>query len=209
MANVVQASGEAASVRQAEREDSTPLSRTLARAFMDDPVARWITRDEVRRLRTLDRAFGIGVRGVYLRDGEAWTTKQVVGGALWMPPGAWAVPPGRQLRLLPGMVRAYGRDFPRSLRALRAVVRKHPPAPPHWYLAFIGVDPDWQGRGLGTALLQPVLERCDRERVAAYLEASSPQNRACYERNGFEVTATIELPDGGPTMWAMWRAPGG
>ena len=160
-------------------------------------------------MRTLERAFGVGVRGVYLRDGDCWTTDRVVGGALWMPPTGWAVPFGRQLRLFPGMARAYGRDLGRSLRALQVVVREHPPAPPHWYLAFVGVDPEWQGRGIGTALLRPVLERCDRGGLPAYLEASSPRNRACYERSGFEVTATIELPEDGPTMWAMWRDPQG
>lgn len=27
-----------------------------------------------------------------------------------------------------------------------------------------------------------------------------------YERHGFEVTGEITVPDGGPTVWAMWRA---
>ena len=28
-----------------------------------------------------------------------------------------------------------------------------------------------------------------------------------YLRFGFDVTGEITLPDGGPTMWQMWRAP--
>ena len=66
--------------------------------------------------------------------------------------------------------------------------------------------PERQGRGLGTALLQPVLERCDRDKVPAYLEATTPRNLACYQRNGFEVTQEFALPDG-PPMWPMWRTP--
>ena len=42
----------------------------------------------------------------------------------------------------------------------------------------MGFEPEWQGRGLSTALLRPVLERCDDEKLPAYLEASSPRNRA-------------------------------
>ncbi len=69
------------------------------------------------------------------------------------------------------------------------------------------MQPDDQGRGIGSALLRPVLTRCDREGVPAYLEASSERNRALYARHGFEVVERIELPGGGPPMWRMWREP--
>ena len=36
-------------------------------------------------------------------------------------------------------------------------------------------------------LLEPDLRRCDQDGVPAYLEATSPLNRAFYARNGFEV----------------------
>ena len=42
----------------------------------------------------------------------------------------------------------------------------------------IGITPAWQGRGYGAALLRAMLERCDTDRVAAYLEASSARSRA-------------------------------
>ena len=65
------------------------------------------------------------------------------------------------------------------------------------------------GPGIGTALLGPVLERCDRDGRPAYLEASSPRNRACYERNGFRVLEEYRLGRDGPPGWRMWRDPAG
>jgi hypothetical protein len=51
------------------------------------------------------------------------------------------------------------------------------------------------------------LARCDAEYCPAYLESTKLENVPYYERFGFTVTREIVLPDGGPTMWAMWRAP--
>jgi ribosomal protein S18 acetylase RimI-like enzyme len=82
---------------------------------------------------------------------------------------------------------------------------KHP-HDPHYYLPFIGVEPGWQGRGFGASLMRPVLERCDREGLPAYLEASTPRNRALYERNGFEVFEEFAVK-GSPPLWQMWREP--
>ena len=48
---------------------------------------------------------------------------------------------------------------------------------PHWYLPLIGVDVTKQGRGYGSALLRHALERCDRDGLPAYLEATSPLNK--------------------------------
>jgi ribosomal protein S18 acetylase RimI-like enzyme len=92
------------------------------------------------------------------------------------------------------------------LKALTVLEAKHP-REPHYYLAFIGVDPEWQGRGLGAAVMAPVLERCDEQGASAFLEASTPRNRALYERHGFTVTEEFTLGRGAPPQWRMWRAP--
>jgi hypothetical protein len=55
--------------------------------------------------------------------------------------------------------------------------------------------------------MRPVLERCDRERLPAYLEASSSRSAACYERSGFAIQEEARIP-GGPTILLMWRPPG-
>ena len=146
------------------------------------------------------------LRKLWFKQDECYTTGGVVGAAIWERPGQWKVGMLEQLRLLPAMARINGRLLPRILRALAALESNHP-AEPHYYLPFLGVDPDWQGRGLGAALLRPVLDRCDDERMPAYLEASSPRNRALYERLGFEVTEEFQVGKGSPPVWRMWRAP--
>jgi ribosomal protein S18 acetylase RimI-like enzyme len=204
--NPVEAAEQAASVRAARPADAPRMARALARAFEHDPAAAWFFPDERRRLRRLERAFEIAVTRVFLPRGTCFTTDGGVGAALWSPPGAWRLSVWAQLRLLPATARAYGRDLPRSMRGFAFLEHHHPAGPPHWYLPFLGVDPDWQGRGIGTALLRPVLDRCDARGLPAYLEASTPRNRACYERSGFGVTEEVRMP-GGPGWWLMWRDP--
>jgi GNAT superfamily N-acetyltransferase len=161
MGDPIEATRKASTIRKARPDEVDPLARTLARAFYDDPVAQWMLPGDGRRLSQLERAFEIGLNGVFMREGECWTTDGVVGGAIWQPPGRWRVPAGRQLRLLVPMALVYRGDLLRALGAFQALEREHPHERDHWYLPFIGVDPEWQGKGLGTALLRPILDRCD------------------------------------------------
>ena len=182
------------------------LAQALARAFYDDPVFQWLVPDDSERARRSERGFSLYLRKVYLPHDECYTTDDVVGGALWMPPGTWHLGPLAQLRLLPGMLAAMGARLPQVLRAIATIESNHPKEP-HWYLPFVGVEPERQGRGIGTALMRPIVERCDDQRLPAYLEATTPRNRTCYERQGFEVTEEFRFPKGGPPSWRMWREP--
>jgi ribosomal protein S18 acetylase RimI-like enzyme len=186
--------------------DRVALSDALADAFFDDPVMSWILRDEDSRIPRLARLFGVQLRGHYLPLGTVWTTADRAGAALWAPPGHAILPPTTILRHLPDMLRALGRHAVRALRTLNHVEGLHPKEP-HWYLGVLGTRRADQGRGIGSSLLGPVLDRCDAEGVPAYLESSKHANIAFYRRHGFEVTGEIELPFGGPSVWPMWREP--
>jgi ribosomal protein S18 acetylase RimI-like enzyme len=195
-------------VRKATAADVPRLATTMARAFYDDPVVgEWCMPDAAGRLERLERGFRLFIEQVYLRHDECYVVDGLVGGALWLPPGTWRVGGLEQVRLIARMAAIHARGLPRILRVL-AFIEKHHPHEPHYYLPFVGVQPDWQARGIGSALLRPVLERCDRDGVPAYLEASSERNLALYERHGFEVVETLPLPGGGPPVWPRWRLPG-
>ena len=60
--------------------------------------------------------------------------------------------------------------------------------------------------GVGTALLGPVLGRCDAEGTAAYLETQKAENVPWYHRSGFRVVQELQVT-GCPPMWTMIRDP--
>lgn len=191
---------------QATEAQRRAISQSLADAFFDDPVMSWILADDGSRRRRLAQMFAVLMRGHYLPLGTVWTTTDTAGAALWAPPGRAVVPTTTVLRHGPQLLRALGRNAARALRALTHVEKLHPKEP-HWYLGVLGTRSDRQGNGIGSAVLGPVLRRCDQEDMAAYLESSKHSNIAFYRRHGFEVTGEIQLPLGGPVVWPMWRDP--
>lgn len=184
-------------------DEHAAVARTLARSFYDDPVFAWMFPDASTRLARNERVFSRIVLRMAAPHDQIHTVRDHAGAALWFPPGTADTGLLAQLRLMPAMVWAARRDLPRVLRCMTLMEDVHPHEP-HWYLNILGTDPDRQGEGIGTALLRTVLDRSDEDGTPAYLEATSPRNRALYERHGFEVTGEIRLPDG-PAMWPMWR----
>jgi GNAT superfamily N-acetyltransferase len=206
MTEAASAGQEAGAVRKAVASDTPRLAAALARAFYDDPPTSWVLRDDSRRLNQLERSFALSLRKIFLAQDECYTIDGIGGGAIWAPPGKWHLGLVKQLRLTPALASINGRAVARLLQAFNAAESNHPNEL-HFYLAFLGVEPKLQGKGIGSALLRQVLNRCDRERTPAYLEASTLRNRALYERNGFRVIEEFFLGKGSPPLWRMWRAP--
>jgi ribosomal protein S18 acetylase RimI-like enzyme len=206
MVDIRAAADQAATVERATPADVPNVAHTLARAFEEDPVFAWLLAGDARRMQILKRYFELFSSRVWIHQQETYTTVDAVAAAIWTLPQRWHIGLVTLARLGPGSIGAFGRHLPRVMRALAVVESKHPRTP-HYYLAFVGVNPQWQGRGLGTAVLAPVLERCDRERVPAYLESSTPRSRGLYERSGFRVTEELRFAKSAPPLWRMWREP--
>jgi ribosomal protein S18 acetylase RimI-like enzyme len=206
---VAQGSGGERTVRPFRRADLPATVAALARAFDDDPVMTWIFPDEQMRRRRLPPFFASTLRGVSLhQDGTEVVTDgtAVLGCAIWMAPGSWRPPLRRQLAALPATIIRLGSRLPVASATYGAMMRLHPERP-HWYLSGIGTDPPAQGSGVGSALMQTQMARCDAAGEAAYLESSKERNVPFYERHGFRVTGELTVPGGGPTLWLMWRNP--
>lgn len=194
-------------IRTAGQGDRELVVRLLDEAFQDDPVSKWAFPGVEYRRATHHRLMAEFTDTV-LADGRIDVTEDGSACALWLSVPAQDDHAGEQ----------DGDEFVRLREAVdpgnerveligRLTADIHPSGRAHEYLWMIGVTPDRQGEGLGTALIGSVLDRCDREGLPAYLEASSARSRGLYERLGFELTGTaLELPDG-PLMWPMWREP--
>ncbi|HVL77352.1 MAG TPA: GNAT family N-acetyltransferase, partial [Noviherbaspirillum sp.] len=118
------------------------------------------------------------------------------GAALWLPPG---IEPDKQ-QILDVLRSSVGPDRLPTLMAVFDEMGSSRPEEPHWYLPVIGVDPAYQGRGHGHALLHHGLERVDDEGKIAYLENTNPDYTRLYESHGFRVVGTIEVAEAPPLI---------
>lgn len=207
MSDSVQHSVRPDAVRPATSGDLGRLTRTLAAAFADDPLFCYLLPPGVRsRDERIRRVFAVdGARS--LAYGGLWTTADGDAAAVWFPPGHWRGTPREDLRELPSWLRIGGRRMPYFQRVRSALYAHHRDLPPHWYLLYAGTRPGRQGRGLGGALLQAVLDRCDAAGLPAYLEATCERSVPLYRRCGFTAHGTLDVPPGCPPLTPMWRDP--
>jgi GNAT superfamily N-acetyltransferase len=192
-------------VRKALSQDLPEIGSALGHAFFDDPLFAWAIPDDDRRQRFNLEFFTLYATAVLRHDQTYTTGGDVVGGALWAPPGAEPISDQDAQKLGQRVDELAGPDAPRFLGLFKLFDAHHPHGS-YWYLQFMGVAPGWQGQGIGSALIAPVLERCDREGVRAYLDATSERNKRLYERHGFKAEEPFAAP-GGPPLWPMWRQP--
>ncbi|MFJ2306087.1 GNAT family N-acetyltransferase [Streptomyces sp. NPDC087787] len=205
-------------IRAAGEGDRELVVRLLDEAFQDDPVSGWVFPEREYRRRTHHRLMA-AFTDIVLAEGRIDVTEDSTACALWlsMPAAGGDGPDGGgggggseeaddaddAVRLRESVDPAN----PRVEEIARLMADSHPADRAHEYLWMIGVAPSHQGEGLGGALVQHVLDRCDREGLPAYLEASSERSTKLYERLGFTFADhTLDLPDG-PRMWPMWREP--
>ncbi|UIX30856.1 GNAT family N-acetyltransferase [Streptomyces sp. GQFP] len=200
-------------IRTADERDRELAVRLLDDAFQNDPVSGWIFPDPAHRRVTHPVLVGAFV-DIVLAEGRVDLAEDGSACALWLP-----MPADGHAEASEGDVQGDEGDEAVRLREaidpdnervellVRLTEEIHPSGSAHEYLWMIGVAPDSQRQGLGAALLQHTLDRCDREGTAAYLEASSARSSTLYERLGFNhIGRPLDLPDG-PRMWPMWREP--
>lgn len=190
--------------RVAGPDDLRRIGDTFTRAFHDDPIWRWLVHRPSQWSRGVPFVFRLATRE-HLGNGTVWVSSDVSAAAVWAPPGHR----DSQLRQIPALPRLLTVFGTRSVAGLRfhAAMHRFRPVEPHWYLAVLGTDPAHQGKGHASAVLAPVLERCDTEGIGAYLESSKEANLPYYRRHGFELIRAEQPVDAAPPMYLMWRDP--
>lgn len=192
--------------RRATPGDRAAVVATVSRAFERDPVLRWLFPDDAEYPAKAAAFFG-GLFDMRVEGGEVWMLEGAA--ALWEPPGGNRLPLAVRERLWEAATAAAFDATGRArLERHEALIARLLPADRGWYLGVLGVDPALQGRGLGRAVLQPVLEVADRDLLWASLETATATNLPFYRGLGFEVCAEDRHAEG-PHVWAMTRRPRG
>ena len=185
------------------------LADSLASAFAEDPLFAWMagaapTRALEPKVRIV---FDVFVKLEFERDDHlVFTDDAGIGVAIWKAPNKWKMSTGDMFRALPAMLRALGTKTPRMISAFNAIEKVHPKEE-HYYLEALGTRQDMQSKGVGSAVIRHMLDRCDAEGLPAYLESSNVRNVPFYARHGFVSTGEIVVGKDAPTVTAMWRDP--
>lgn len=186
-------------VEVARMQDRPRIIDALTMAFADDPPTRWLYPDDAdyrRNFPDFIRAFG----GNSVELGTAYHVQDARACALWLAPGE---APDVGALIYHVVWRFSSIRHEEVFAVFDALGRAHP-TEPHWYLPLIGVEPSHQGCGFGSALIRHALERCDRDGMPAYLEATRRDNIRLYERHGFRRLEPVQVGSC-PTITPMWR----
>ena len=188
-------------------------SKLMVEAFKEDPIFRYLgikTGQERQVDENLLQWFcNLSLRNV-IKHNCIYRSENLEGVAAWIPPGKSEMNAMQTLSMLFGLLRKCGWHRFRRCFALFSALEKHHQQEmnePHWLLSLIGVAPAYQGQGIGSLLLQPVLDRADREGFPCYLSTFTEQAVCFYQKHGFEVLWQGEVTKGSPFVWTMKRKP--
>ena len=174
-----------------------PAAGTLARAFHDYPVFTYVFPDSSERGKELPLLLQSFVH-YGIMHGEVYaTSRNLEGITVWLPPGypgGFSIAPDVGKDALDRMAYWGSQVYP--------VRKRHVPYD-HWFLEFIGVIPEHQGKGNSSILLNPMLARIEQQHLPCYLDTELEKNVAIYQRYGFRVVEDMEVPGTGVRSWGM------
>jgi len=193
-----------------EKKHIKPVSLMISRAFKDD-MKHVFPDPEERRVKTPYVNEFLLLRD-YSNSRAFVTSPQLEGIAVWIHSDK------RKKRTF-WRILTLGAIWPamkigiKALRKMQAfdeyMERKHQELAPfkHWYLAMLAVDPQHQGKGYASRLLNEMLSCIDEEGLHCYLETAGEKNVSVYQHFSFEVIDEFVVPGTKDKTAAMLRKP--
>jgi ribosomal protein S18 acetylase RimI-like enzyme len=190
-------------VQKLHEEQIEEASRVLGRAFQDDPLFAYCIPDPTER----KKKCAIHCKWLILLGfltGEVYSSSNDIEAvAIWHPHAIEYKKREEKSKEFMKRLRKIRRDlFSDALYAERMAIfeelansfQKEHVNFPHWYLAFIGVDPTHQSKGYGSKLLRMKLAEIDEQNLPCYLHTENERNVKFYEHFGFELIGKNKVP---------------
>lgn len=181
-------------IRTISAGDMDAVCQVIGEAFADNPNALAIAKgDHVKAQRMMSGSARVAK---FARSCSyaliAQRENQVIGALNAASWPACQLSTGEKAKSAPAMVRVTGMGLPRAMK-LTGAWAKHDPKEPHWHIGPIGVAPQFQGQGVGKALLAAFLEKADSDGTFAYLETDVDRNVLLYQQFGFQVIGEQDI----------------
>lgn len=176
-------------IQELQSDEIDPAAELLSRAFIATPFTSTVMGgNSEKKRRGLQMGFTIMLKD---KPGVTYVAKdsdEIVGVMRMVKWPDCQNSSIRGLEIIPASL-FIGRAAFRVVR-FRKFWKQHDPKEPHWHVDPLGVLPERQGQGIGSALLSHFTGIVDGEGMLAYLETDQEQNVRLYERFGFSVQET-------------------
>lgn len=179
-------------MRKADISDKSIILDILTRSFDDNKSVNYVVKQDQNRVDRITKLMDYSFN-VCNEFGEVWISDDQQACALILFPDKKRSSFRTLLWDLKLALSVIGLDRVSAVLKREAMIKANHPKEPIAYLWFIGVNPQLQGKGVGSAFIQEVIQECERKKRPIYLETSMEKNLPFYKKFGFEIFQSLKL----------------
>lgn len=194
-------------IRPADPAHIARLAEVLGGSFVTEPMMAWPLGGQSDDLSERSVQAYAAYLAPLVDAGLVWETVDGHGALVLVPPDQTDVWDAALAQVDQLTAHVAVDDERQRHERLWAWVASRIPPEPAWHLDSVGVEPGWQGHGIGSALIAFAIAQTVNSDAAMILETGSPRNVPLYMRHGFRIVDEADSPEGGPHVWFMRRDP--
>lgn len=179
-------------MRKATYADKDLVVNILSKSFDDNQSVNYIVKQDNKRLQRVKSLMDYSFEVCY-KFGNVYLSDDSYACALVMYPDMKRTTLKSVLLDARLMVKCIGITNISKAFDRESKIKKIQPKEQMYYLWFIGVDPKYQGSGIGTQLMQEVIEDSRKQQRPIYLETSTLKNLPWYNNFRFEIYNELQL----------------
>lgn len=179
-------------MRKAGISDKSIILDILTRSFDDNKSVNYVVKQDQKRVDRITRLMDYSFN-VCNEFGEVWISDDQQACALILFPDKKRSSFRTLLWDIKLALSVIGLDRVSAVLKREAMIKANHPKESIAYLWFIGVNPQLQGKGVGSAFIQEVIQECERKKRPIYLETSMEKNLPFYKKFGFEIFQSLKL----------------
>ena len=173
----------------------------LSRSFDDNKSINYIAKQDEKRQQRIRSLMSYSF-DICMEKGHIFLSEDASACVLILDPSRRMNPVKKAILDLQLAVQCIGMERIGKVMEREKLIKAHQPVVPFYYLWFMGVMPESQGKGVGSKLMEEVLQHYDHDRRPFYLETSAERNLGWYEKFGFSIFNEIDI---GYKLYQMLR----
>ncbi|MEP7376203.1 MAG: GNAT family N-acetyltransferase [Chitinophagaceae bacterium] len=177
---------------RAEFKDKKRIVDMLTSSFDENSSVNYIIKQDKKRTKRIEKLMEYSFDVCYL-FGKVLLSDDKKGCALIVLPEKKKTTFKSILLNLKLVLFCVGLSNAKKTMDREAKIKKFQPREPMYYLWFIGVEPNEQNKGIGSALLTEIIKESESEKRIICLETSTLKNLPWYQKFGFTIYNELHL----------------